>query len=100
MTLYMYKHRHVCITFLFSNGSGRFCGALYYCILISCVFQSVCALLFCFCSQWEKLQKDNTDPGQLKGIKATLWRLQASAHTAGRAVREPSVANAKLQHFH
>jgi hypothetical protein len=96
----MYKHRHVCITFLFSNGSGRFCGALYYCILISCVFQSVCALLFCFSSQWEKLQKDNTDPGQLKGIKATLWRLQASAHTAGRAVREPSVANAKLQHFH
>lgn len=32
-------------------------------------FQSVFAVLFYFSTQWEKLQEEDTDPGQLKGIK-------------------------------
>lgn len=32
-------------------------------------FQSNFAVLFYFSSQWEKLQEEDTDPGQLKGIK-------------------------------
>lgn len=35
-------------------------------------FQSIITLDFFSSSQWEKLQKDDTDPGQLKGIKGSV----------------------------
>lgn len=41
-------------------------------------FQSIFALLFYFSSQWEKLQKDDTDPGQLKGIKENTEHYQGT----------------------
>jgi len=53
-----------------------FYGALYYRILISCVFSICLRPFFYFSSQWETLQKDATDLGQLKGIREPLRRLQ------------------------
>lgn len=41
-------------------------------------FQSIFPFLFYFSSQWEKLQKDDTDPGQLKGIKYNTENYQGN----------------------
>lgn len=57
---------------VFLNQKITFSRTIFKYSILILYFQIIIALLFSLSSQWEKVQKDDTDPTQLKGIKGSI----------------------------